>query len=103
MAKQKLRPINDTRGPGGKFTSETAFRLYCRKGGLARARQQARDGYPNLVIGRVKSLIVRRLKAHCCSCSDSCATFRSEIVGLLASLREQSAQQLEPAARRLVG
>jgi len=43
-----LHPINDTRGSGGRFTSETAFRLNQRKAGLAAARANGERGFPNL-------------------------------------------------------
>ncbi len=47
-----LRPINDTRGPAGCFTSETAFRLNQRKAGLAAARANSERGFPNLKLAR---------------------------------------------------
>jgi hypothetical protein len=43
-----LRPINDTRGAGGCFTSETAFRLKQRKAGLAAARYWEEREFTNL-------------------------------------------------------
>ena len=47
-----LRPINDTRGAGGRFTGETAFRLNQRKAGLAAARANGERGFPNLKLAR---------------------------------------------------
>jgi len=47
-----LRPINDTRGADGRFTSETAFRLRQRKAGLAGARANSDRGFPNLKLAR---------------------------------------------------
>jgi hypothetical protein len=47
-----LRPINDTRGADGRFTSETAFRLNQRKAGLAGARANSERGFPNLKLAR---------------------------------------------------
>lgn len=47
-----LRPINDTRGADGRFTSETAFRLNQRKAGLAAARANSERGFPNLELAR---------------------------------------------------
>jgi len=43
-----LRPINDTRGADGCFTSETAFRLNQRKAGLAAAGYWKARGFANL-------------------------------------------------------
>ena len=52
-----LRPINDTRGAGGRFTSETAFRLNQRKAGLAAARANGERGFPNLKLARQRRSI----------------------------------------------
>lgn len=47
-----LRPINDTRGADGRFTSETASRLRQRKAGLAAARANSERGFHNLKLAR---------------------------------------------------
>jgi hypothetical protein len=60
---RRLRPIDETRRPDGTLTSETAYRLLKRRGGLARATQQRADGFKMLAEMRRKSNLVRSLNA----------------------------------------
>lgn len=47
MARRRdLRPINETRRPDGTLTSETAYRLLKRRGGLARAAALTKRATP---------------------------------------------------------
>ena len=103
MARNKdLRPIDETRGPRGQFTSETAFRLYCRKGGLARARQQKADGYKMLNEMREKSILVHRLKAAKRRECHRCASFAESILKSLARVNPQVHEPLGAEDRRLL-
>jgi len=64
MARRRdLRPINQTRRANAQLTAETAYRLLKRRGGLARAKQQAADGFKMLAEMREKALMMRSLKA----------------------------------------
>jgi hypothetical protein len=106
---RKLRPIDETRGPRGQFTSETAFRLYCRKGGLARARQQKADGYKMLNEMREKSILAHRLKAanrrechRCASFAESALKSLESILKSLARVNPQVHEPLSAEDRRLL-
>ena len=99
---RKLRPIDETRGPHGQFTSETAFRLYCRKGGLARARQQKADGYKMLNEMREKSTLVNRLKAAKRRECHRCAAFAESVLKSLARVNPQVHEPLSTEHRRIL-
>jgi hypothetical protein len=90
-------------GPRGQFTSETAFRPYCRKGGLARARQQKADGYKMLNEMREKSILVHRLKAAKRRECHRCASFAESMLKAWAEVMgKQDASPLSEADRRLL-
>src|SRR5262245_24947267 len=62
MKRRKLRPINDTRGPNGQFTSETAFRLHQRRAALHRVRQNRAEGFQQLAEARELRRLYRVMK-----------------------------------------
>ena len=87
MARSKdLRPINQTRRPDGTLTSETAYRLLKRRGGLARAAQMRADGFITLKQGRENSILVRTLKAKRRSKCDQCKAFSESMLKALTVL-----------------
>jgi hypothetical protein len=98
----KLRPINDTRGPHGQFTSETALRLLRRRGGLARAKQLRARGFRDLEYGRIKSIIVRRLKAHYNKPVCSCGIFREQVLSLLSRIHREGSTNLTAEELKLL-
>lgn len=97
-----LRPINETRRPDGTLTSETARRLLSRRGGLARANQQAEDGYKMLAEMREKSRLVRSLKAAVRRNCHDCGAFAERVLKSLAKVQPQPHETLTPEERRLL-
>ena len=88
---RRLRPIDETRRPDGTLTSETAYRLLKRRGGLARAAQMRPEGFITLKQARENSIVVRTLKAKRRSKCDPCKAVEPESIGpaphLLATRR----------------
>jgi hypothetical protein len=102
MARNRsLKPIDQTRSYHGRFTSETGARLLRRRGGLARAKQQALDGYKMLAEMRVNSIIARRLKAAMRRQCLDCASFAESILAMLAQ-QQQPAKPISPEDRKLI-
>src|SRR5882757_7378668 len=100
MARRKdLRPIDETRRPDGTLTSETAYRLLKRRGGLARAAQMRAEGFITLKQGRENSILVRTLKAKRRSKCDQCKAFSEKI---LAMLERKPGEPLSAEDRRLL-
>jgi hypothetical protein len=85
---RKLREINKTRRPDGTLTSETAYRLMKRRGGLARAAQLRANGFRDLAIMREKSILVRTLKAGQRRSCKQCKAFAEKVLALLAAERK---------------
>ena len=99
---RKLRPINETRRPDGTMTSETAYRLLKRRGGLARAAQQRADGFKMLAEMRRKSNLVRSLNAAVRRNCHHCGPFRRKVLALLASECPKAYGALTTEERRLL-
>jgi hypothetical protein len=104
MARNKgLRPINETRRSDGTLTAETARRLLCRRGGLARAAQQRADGFKMLAEMRRKSILVRTLKAASrCACHHCEAKAESMLKAWDAVNGKQDSSPLSDTDRRLL-
>jgi hypothetical protein len=103
MARRRdLRPIDETRRPDGTLTSETAYRLLKRRGGLARARQQAADGYKMLAQMRSKSNLVRSLNAAVRRDCHHCEAFSERMLKSLVRVNPQVHEPLTPEDRRII-
>jgi hypothetical protein len=90
MARNRaLRPIDETRGPHGQLTSETAARLLRMRGGYARAQQMRQDGFKSLAYARVISALVRRAKSIERASCNHCKPFHSSVLEAIAALRAQ--------------
>ena len=91
----KLRPINETRRPDGTMTSETAYRLLKRRGGLAGAAVLRARGFRDLEKARAISILVRRAKSlEKASCAH-CKPLHESVLRILASLQQQPASTIQ--------
>jgi hypothetical protein len=96
---KKLRPINETRRSDGTLTSETAYRLLKRRGGLARAKQMRAEGFITLKQARENSVLVRTLKAKRRSTCDQCKAFSEKVLRMLEA---KPSEPLSEADRKLL-
>ena|ERR1700676_3346327 len=98
----KLRPIDDTRRADGSFTSETSKRMLAVRGGRARAKQQAADGYSLLNSIRAKAILTNRAKAASNRVCQRCRTIGEILLKLLAA-NPSLVTQLDDTDRKLLG
>jgi hypothetical protein len=97
-----VRPINETRRPDGTLTSETAYRLLKRRGGLARAHQLRQDGFKALAEMREKSILIRSLKAKQRARCVQCKAFAERMIALYYA-NQGHEYPLSDADRKLLG
>ena len=91
-----LRPLKETFGPHGQFTSETARRLLSVRGGRARAAQLKAINYEPLIRGRAKSILVRKAKALLKQTCLGCRSLGENINRQLAILAATQQHQDKP-------
>lgn len=103
MARRRdLRPIDETRRPDGTMTSETAYRLLERRGGLASAKQHSAEGYKMLALMRRRSNLVPCLNAAIRRNCQHCDPFTQRVLALLASEHPEVYEALTAEDRRLL-
>jgi|HubBroStandDraft_6_1064221.scaffolds.fasta_scaffold1182987_1 hypothetical protein len=104
MARRRdLLPIDETRRSDGTLTSETAYRLLKRRGGLARAAQQRADGFKMLAQMRPKSNLVRSLNAAVRRNCHHCEAFSERVLKSLGRVNPpQVHEPLTAEERRLI-
>lgn len=83
----KLRPINETRRANGQLTSETASRLFRVRGGRARAKQMAADGYQHLHSIREKAILTNRANAASRRTCKQCKSIGEAMLKLIAMMQ----------------
>lgn len=101
---RKLRPINETRRPDGKMTSETAARLLRRRGGLNSAKRRREQGIlkAHMQMMCYRSALSRLALSKADSKCSVCRSLSERVTRYLASL-DAAVGELSEAEKRIAG